>query len=183
MRIDFRMIRFVKKRLFSIAAFAIVILFWFSDALIHHFVYGEPRFEFIPSDFNELWIRAVIVILVLAFGIYADSFSRKLIIAQKKAEAARIYRSMIFATHHILNNLLNQMQLIRLEALKSRDFDRDIIRLYDNAIDEAVNLIKKLSHLENITEENIRESVTPLNVDHFPPVSRSTVMKKDVAKK
>lgn len=154
----------MKSRKYSIAAFVIAFVFWFLDASIHYFVYGEPQFEFIPDDFNELWMRTVIVLLIILFGIYVDSSIKKLLIKEKQLEATRIYNSMIHASQHILNNLLNQMQLFRMEALKSNDFDREIIKYYDNTIDEATNLIQRLSQVESITGENIWASVDPANL-------------------
>jgi hypothetical protein len=154
----------MKKRKYSIVAFVIALMFWFLDASIHYFVYREPQFEIIPDDFNELWMRAVIILLVILFGIYADSSTRKLLIKEKQMEAARIYSSMIHASQHILNNLLNQMQLFKMEALKSNDFDREIIKYFDIAFDEAKNLIQRLSQVENITDENIWASVDPANL-------------------
>jgi exopolysaccharide biosynthesis protein len=153
--------------MFSIAAFFIAFVFWFFDASIHYFVYGEPQFELIPDDFNELWMRLVIILLLILFGIFADYYSRKFLIAQKQLESSRIYTSMIHATHHILNNLLNQMQFFKIEALKSKDFDQEVLTLYDNAIDEASELIERLSHVENITEENIWASIDPNNIGNL----------------
>lgn len=77
----------MKNRTFSIAAFFIAFIFWFFDASIHYFVYREPQFELIPNDFNELWMRIVIVLLLIIFGIFADYYSRKLLISQKQLEA------------------------------------------------------------------------------------------------
>jgi len=145
----------MKKIKYSISASVIAFMFWFLDASIHYFVYDEPQFEFIPDDFNELWMRAVIVLLVILFGIYADSSTRKLLIKEKQLEATRIYDSMIYASQHILNNLLNQMQLFKMEALKSNDFDREIIKLYDNAIDEATNLIQRLSQVKHYRRKHM----------------------------
>ena len=151
------------KNKYTIVAAVIALMFWFFDALVHYFVYGEARFELIPSDFNELWMRAVIVILLLIIGIYADVTTRNLIIREKELEAYRIYTSMVHASRHILNNLLNQMQIIKIEALKSKDFDRDIIKYYDDMFDEAQDLIHKLSEIKNITDEDIRASVAPVD--------------------
>lgn len=109
-------------------------------------------------------MRAVIVLLVILFGIYTDSSTKKLLIKEKQLEAASIYNSMIYASQHILNNLLNQMQLFKVEALKSDDFDPEIIKLYDNIIDEAISLVQRLSQVENVTGENIRASIDPNNV-------------------
>lgn len=149
------------KRKYTIITFIIALVFWFIDTSIHYFVYNEPQFEFVPDDFNELWMRTVIVLLTIFFGIYADSSIKKLLIKEKQLEATRIYSSMIYASQHILNNLLNQMLLFKMEALKNKDFDRNIIKLYDNAIAEATELIQRLSQVEHITDENILASVDP----------------------
>jgi len=151
----------MKKIRYSIVAFVIAFMFWFFDASIHYFVYGESQFEYFPGDFNELWMRVVIIILLLILGIYADISAKKLLIKEKQLEAARIYNSMIYASRHILNNLLNQMQLIKMEALKCNEFDRETINIYDRSFVEATNLIQKLSEVENITDENIWASVDP----------------------
>jgi uncharacterized membrane protein len=154
----------MNKRKYSIAAFLIALLFWFFDASIHYFVYGEPQFEFIPDDFNELWMRVVIVLMLLLFGVYADYSAEKLIIKEKQQEAVRIYKSTIYSSRHILNNLLNQMQIVKMEALKCKDFDREFIKHYDDAFSEAKNLIQRLSEVENITDENIWASVDPKSI-------------------
>lgn len=154
----------MKKRKYSIVAFVIAFLYWFFDASIHYFVYGEPQFEFIPDDFNELWMRVVIVLMLLLFGVYADYSAQKLIIKEKQQEAVRIYKSTIYSSRHILNNLLNQMQIVKMEALKCKDFDREFIKHYDNAFSEATNLIQRLSEVENITDENIWASVDPNSI-------------------
>lgn len=151
----------IRRNLFAIIAFALAVIFWFFDASVHRFVYGETRFEWVPSDFNELWMRVLIVLLILVCGFLTDVFMRRLVETQRKLEAVRIYKSMAFATHHILNNLLNQMQLFRIEASRSEDFDPEMIELYDKAIAEAAGLVGRLSQLENITEKDIKASVSP----------------------
>lgn len=137
------------------------LLFLCFDAFIHYYVYGEPQIEIIPEDKNELWMRTVIVLLIISFGVYADFQAKKLLLKEKQLEAARIYRSMTQASRHILNNLLNQMQLVKMEALRCDEFDREIIEFYDKAFDEAKQLIKQLSEVEDITDENIWASVDP----------------------
>ena len=151
----------MKKRFYSVAAVLTAILFWFSDALIHFFVYGEPEFEFMPDDFNELWMRTMIIGLVIIFGLYVDYSSRKLLEKEKKLEATRIYNSMIYASQHIINNLLNQMLLFKLEADKSRDFDPQIAELMETAISEAQDLMTRLSRIDNLSNDGIRDSIDP----------------------
>ena len=151
----------MKKSKYTISALLLALVFWFFDSFVHYFIYREPEFEFFPSDFNELWMRVAIVMLLVLFGMYADYSARKLLIKEKQLEAVRIYKSMIYASHHILNNLLNQMQIVKMEALNSKDFDKQFITYYDEAFNEATELIKKLSEVDHITEENIWASVDP----------------------
>ena len=151
----------MKKKMFTIAASLIAFIFWFFDSLVHHFLYGENNFEFVPSDFNELWMRTVIVILIMLFGIFADHFTNNIVMREKQLEVARICNGMIHASLHILVNLLNQMQIFKLEALKSKDFDQEIIKYYDTAIDEASNLVETLSRLQEVTERTIGTPLEP----------------------
>lgn len=151
----------MKRYAFTLTALAIALVFWFFDASVHYLFYDETEFEFIPSDFNELWMRVVIETLIIVFGLFSDYYSNRLVKQQQQLEAVKIYDSMLRASHHILNNLLNQMQLIRMEASRCQDFDSKVLKHYDNAIDEASNLIQRLSAIEKITDENILASVDP----------------------
>ncbi len=161
----------MKNRMFSLIAFVVASIIWMAESAVHFFIHDEPHFEFIPADLNELWMRVVIILLIIAFGIFADSFSRKLVATahqeeaiEKQEEAIKVYRSTMDATHHILNNLLNQIQLLKMTALETENFDQEAIELFDQSIDEASNLIDRLSHVENVTAENIWASVDPQQI-------------------
>ena len=153
----------MKKKLFTIAAFLMAVVFWFFDSFIHHFLYKEPDFHIIPEDFNELWMRTVIVLLIMLFGVFSDYFVNKIMLKEKQLEVVYVYNAMIFASHHILNNLLNQMRLFKMEALRSKDFDQDVIDLYDNAIKEATDLMDTLSKVKDASEESIYAPVIVKN--------------------
>jgi len=152
----------MKKKMFTFASVVMALTFWFFDSLIHHFLYNEPQFELVPEDFNEFWMRSVIVLLIMLFGIFADYFTNKIMFKQKQLEVANVYSLMINASLNVLNNLINQMRIFEMEALKSKDFDRDVINLYDNAIKEATYLIDALSKVEDITERKIRAPAEPI---------------------
>ena len=75
---------------------------------------------------------------------------------------------MSSAGRHILNNLLNEMQLFKMEALKCKNFDADVLKMYDTSINEASDLIKRLSQVEDITEDNIWASINPQSTKQSP---------------
>jgi hypothetical protein len=150
--------------MFTAAGFFIALTFWLVESSIHYFVYGEPVFEIVPTDVNELWMRIVMFPLIMLLGVFADYYSHRLVVREKELEAVKIYKSTVNASHHILNNLLNQMQLIRLEAMKSGDFNQEVIADFDRCSNEAIDLIRKLSSVDEITDKNIWASVDPKTI-------------------
>jgi hypothetical protein len=151
------------KHKYLISAFILASCYWFFDSTVHYFIYNESNFEWLPSEFNELWMRLAIVILILSFGAYIDYSLAKLLEKEKRLESVRVYTSMLNASHHITNNLLNQMQLIRLEAERHEAFDPEVIKLHDDAVKEAQVLLENLSDVIDVSSEAIWQSVDPAN--------------------
>lgn len=166
----------MKKHFYTLTALFMSVVLWFIDSIIHFFIFNNENFEIIPDDFNELWMRSTIIILVIIFGIYVDHSARKLLQKEKQLEAARIYDSMLHASQHILNNLLNQMQLFKLEAEKCHDFDPEVIALFRQSTEEASALIRRLSEVKSLNRETIWASIDPSNypLTHHPDSSPHT---------
>jgi len=81
--------------------------------------------------------------------------------ALKKKEKEKIYYATIQGTQHILNNLLNQLYLIKYEIKNHPTFSKDVSGKFNSMLIEANNLVGKLSSVKNIEEEEIKESVRP----------------------
>jgi PAS domain S-box-containing protein len=79
----------------------------------------------------------------------------------RQREKENVYRATVSGTQHILNNLLNQLSLVRIEIDKHPDFDKDVSIAFDKIKNEAKKLVDKLSSVEEIDEENIKKSVYP----------------------
>ena len=168
----------MRKKIFTIIAFTLALIFWFFDSSVHYFLYNEPQFELIPNEFNELWMRVIIVLLIIFFGIFADYFTNSIMYREKQLEVVHVYNGVLNTSGHVLNNLLNQMQLFKLEALKSKDFDREVIKYYDNAIKEASDLIDTLSRVEDITAGDLAASADLNNVSNSSNRSNPAEVKK-----
>jgi hypothetical protein len=148
---------------FTLKATFLSVLFWLIESLIHNLFFLEDNFEIFPTDSNELWMRVVIVILVISFGIYAD-FQTKMLL-KKEEEKRLIFKATIYSSQHITNNLLNQMQYFRMKADENNAFSSEVIKLYDQSLLEGQELMKLLSNVDDLTEENIRLSVSPKEPD------------------
>ncbi len=141
------------KRLSTWISIFVAIVFWFFESAVHFFGYGEPTFEVFPSEVDEIWMRSVIVVLIVTVGILADR--------QNKSDRLDVYRGMLGATQHILNNFLQKMMRIRSAAEDSEDFDKDVLELYDEIIDETTAQIRKLENIGNPSKSAIEDRYLP----------------------
>ena len=143
----------MRKKYYTLISISIAILFWFFDSFIHHIGYGEQAFEIIPSDSNELWMRCVIVVLIVAFGVFADH--------RTGHDKTDIYMAMLNATNHILKNHLQNMLVFRNAAENCKDFDKDLLNEYDQMIDKTVREIKNLENIQEPSKANIEDRYLP----------------------
>ncbi len=81
----------------------------------------------------------------------------------KESEKREIYVSILNASHHILNNLLNQLLLFKMEAEKSVDFDKKVLKQFNEAFSEAYNHVNNLANVSELSSKNIKKSIDPSN--------------------
>ena len=70
-------------------------------------------------------------------------------------EKHSIFKKTVAGVYHILLNYLNQMQLVTMEAEKSKDFDRQILLLSKDISYTALKELRKLDDIESLTSDNI----------------------------
>lgn len=100
----------------------------------------------------------LILVSVLIFTIFLMVLLINVYRVEEKQKQT-IFSATVSMTQHILNNLLNQMQLFQMEAERLDDFDQDVKKLVDNCIKEGEELVEKLSSVEELSEEAIRNSI------------------------
>ena len=137
----------------------LAIFLWLMDSVAHHLLFNETEYEFIPHDLNELWMRIIIVALIICFGIYTDYHSKKILLAEQ--EKRKIFVATVSASQHILNNLLNHMQYFKIKMDESDSFGEETTRLFNESLTDAKDLVLKLSAVEELTEDTIKDSVYP----------------------
>ena len=79
---------------------------------------------------------------------------------QLEQEKIKVYRAMVWSSQHVLNNLLNQMMMFKLTAESTPEFNPNIIKLFDEMVDDAEKQIKALSNITDLDENKIRDSVS-----------------------
>lgn len=120
---------------------------------------GGESWQILTNRFLALLVIWVTAILVRLWKEEKEKLSD--LKAEKAQAKEEIYQAMVHSAQHILNNLLNQLQIVRLEAESSSDFDPKIVAHLIEMSEEANILMKTLSQLEEPSEEEIRQSVRP----------------------
>ena len=111
-------------------------------------------------ELDELFLSALVFLGFLMIDLFQQQKKQK-IEKEKEQERITIYTAMLSSAHHILNNFLNQMQIVKITADDTPGFDKKVLDLYDTIMQDAKKQIQELSNLTEITEETIKESVTP----------------------
>ncbi len=140
-------------------ALAVAALYWMAESMVHRFVFEEDAFELIPLNFNELWMRVLIVVLMICFGVFGDAWSRRLV--AKEDEKRQIFIATVSSTQHILNNLLNQIQVVFLKMDDEYRVDAETRDMLKQSLRDAQVQVQKLSAVADLDEDVIRESVAP----------------------
>lgn len=67
-------------------------IFWLLEATLHHYAFGEGNIwrALIPADPNELWMRSLISVLMIAFGVYAHVLIARIKESERKREALHL---------------------------------------------------------------------------------------------
>jgi hypothetical protein len=143
----------------TIMALAVAALYWMAESMVHRFVFAEETFELLPSNINELWMRVMIVVLMICFGVFGDAWSRRLV--AKEDEKRQIFIATVSSTQHILNNLLNQIQVVFLKMDDEYRVDAETRDMLKQSLRDAQVQVQKLSAVAELNEEVIKESVAP----------------------
>ncbi|HHL35271.1 MAG TPA: hypothetical protein ENJ30_12990 [Desulfobulbaceae bacterium] len=123
--------------------------------VVVRFLKSAERYEL-----DEFFIGFFIFLCFLVVDLFRRQKQQKM---EKEIEQEKItiYTAMLSSAHHILNNFLNQMQLVKITADNTPGFDPRVLDLYDTIMHDAEKQMQELSNLTEITEETIKDSVKP----------------------
>ncbi len=130
----------------------IAALFWMADSLIHRFIYEGKGFELIPTDFNEYWMRILIVILIIGFGIYVD-YSIKMRILWLE-EKKKIIEDRAKEENKILRKFFHYVQYFESEVQRNGGFDGSTMQHLDSTLKKTQDRLDSLDDIGDLTGEN-----------------------------
>jgi hypothetical protein len=147
----------MKKRNYIPLSIILGLFSWFADSFIHWLVNEKKVFEIIPSDDNEIWMRSLIFILLVCFGLYANFHTKKII--DKEEETHRVFKATAGASQHILNNFLNEILFFKDEAERVGGFDKKTLKLLEEAVNKATSQLDAMRNVKNLSVKDIKVSI------------------------
>jgi ABC-type nickel/cobalt efflux system permease component RcnA len=149
----------MKKLKFTYLVSLLAVFYWLMESVIHRYLFHEMSFELMPSNTNEMWMRSFSFALLIFLGVYADKQTKK--IAAKEQQKHEVYLATVSSAQHILNNLLNQMQLALYDQGKRGGLDSETKELLKRSLQESKEQVVRLSSVTDLDHDAIRQSVAP----------------------
>ncbi len=107
-------------------------------------------------EIDEIFIGALVFLIFFVADVILWHRDQKV-----EMEKVKIYKAMIASSHHILNNFLNQMLIFKMTAEETPGFDQNILKLYDEIINDAKQQLEALSSIGEVSQEAIEKSIKP----------------------
>jgi len=154
----------LERQLFLIISIISAAIFWCGESLMHFAVldYGQP-FELIPSDFNELWMRAFISALVIIFGLYVQRQVNKNL--DVKEAKMRTLKATMNTVHDRVGNALSGIKMVLGNGKKNNLVDEEIYHQVIAVIDETFDDLQKFSNIEEIKEKRFHNDIYFLEIE------------------
>lgn len=120
------------------------VTFWLLESYIHEEFEQVGRFELLPEDLNELWMRSLIVILIIAMSIYAHiSQTRQVKIEREKSQLKE----------QLLDEQYSKMELI----LDTRKQTQAALQNFNNSV---LSIKEKIDDGEMLSGEEVNRLST-----------------------
>jgi len=144
-------------------AFGIVWIF-FSDRMIESLAPSKEALTFLQTI--KGW-GFVLMSAALIFALTKEAFERQL---KDEREKMAIFKKTVAGVYHIVLNYLNRMQLVTLEAERTRDFDPAVLQHSREISEDAARELAKLNDITIVTPEEI-EAVVYRDLQRKKPFS------------
>ncbi|MEN8128891.1 MAG: hypothetical protein ABFS45_01575 [Pseudomonadota bacterium] len=148
--------KLVTQPLLSLSIF-LAVMVWLGESLLHYLVFnhGHP-FEIIPHDFNEIWMRVVMCVLIIAFGSYAQKQTHKKIAVER--EKLRTLKATMHTVEDSVGNALVGMKYILSDALNNQRITEETESNLIQLIDDTISQLREISNLDVVHEKRFSKN-------------------------
>ena len=151
-----------------IAALAIAILYLLFDPFTDYEVFDGliallSKFEDFKA--HEIILLSLLIILGVAIDQTRNAARHR---SQRRLEGARlrVVKTTMATVHDIVNNALNNLVFIHIEAEKSQALSQESLQTFENIITETAEKLREINELEIVAERNLGNQIRSLDIDN-----------------
>lgn len=137
----------LKKYSILIIGFLTSFSFWFLEAIIDMKLEDLENLDIVPIDFNELWMRSLVVILIMAMSFYVHI---------SQAKTLKIERDKSQLQEQLLDEQYKQMELI----LSTRKQTQQALQNFNKSVQ---SLSQQIEDGEVLSEDELKRLLSMIN--------------------
>lgn len=136
------------KHNYILMGLVIAFSYWFLDSAIHYWGYGEFEFEVIPSDFNELWMRIAIFVLVITFAVYCHFATRR---------ETKLLEEKLRLEQALQQSLQNELAAERRANSSLRDLSTEVNQQFYSFLNQLHRLREEFSQCGELDKSKLQQ--------------------------
>ena len=150
--------RLYSKNLFLLTGIIASAAIWLIESLFHYLFFDSgSSFELIPHDWNELWMRSVICILIIIAGVLAQWYVDGIVsIEEQKLNTLKVTMRTV---QDIVGNALNNLLLLRVQGKESGQLDDQALAEIDRIISDTSTKLNKLATVQVIKNKELLDGI------------------------
>ena len=151
-----------------IAVLTLVALYLLFDPFADYQVFNQvlallSKFEMVKA--HEVILLSLALILGVAIDQTRNAVRYR---SQRRLDGARlqVIKTTMATVQDIVNNALNNLIFIHIEAEKSQALSQETLHTFENLISETAEKLRDIDKLEAISERSLGDGISSLNIDH-----------------
>jgi ABC-type multidrug transport system fused ATPase/permease subunit len=157
----------IKRIRITLAAIIISFFVVIYDLFIGGVLIGD-YIERIISKIGEITVDEVVMVLAfISIGILADitlNLFEKRRLERIANEQVRTFRATLSTIHDLVNNSLNGLQLLRLEAASNNALSEESLHTFDSIIQSTAEGLRMIGKIEKIKFKRISDNLEIISV-------------------
>jgi len=151
-----------------IAALNLSALYLLSDPFADYQVFDGviallSKLEMVKT--HEIILLSLVIVLGVAIDQTRNAVRYR---SQRRLDGARlqVVKTTMATVQDIVNNALNNLIFIHIEAEKSQALSEETLHTFENLISETAEKLRDIDKLEAISERSLGGGISSLNIDH-----------------
>lgn len=142
-------------------AIGIALLFWLGESILHYYLFDHGHdFELIPRESNEIWMRILICVMIVAFGLFSERMQRRLIASNQ--EKLELIHETMRTIEDKFGNYLVEAQYVTTSCQASEN-NQKLLADFKKSTEQVIHDFKSLQQLNSYDIKTSSSGIRYLN--------------------